>query len=373
MAIDRRELLIGAAAALMTVRTAPSLAAASEPARFASAFAGEASGYGVGLIGGDLGIARTIAMPARCHDIAVRPGSREAVVFARRPGRFAVRFDLDGRAGPLELGAEENRHFFGHGVYTADGRLMLSSENDIAGGAGVIGIRDATGGYRPIGSMPTGGTGPHDIALLSDGRTLIVANGGIETDPNGRTDIAVSQMRSSLTAIDLASGALIDRQELKPDWRLLSIRHLAVAAEDSVVFGCQWHGAMTEHPPLVGITRVGAAPRMLDCPAMVTRRMRGYVGSVAVDSSGTLASASSPKGGLVAHWDIASGRFLGTSELADVCGLTGTGRAREILLTSGAGVTRRTMPDGDAATISPPEAHADLHFDNHIVWLGGAT
>jgi hypothetical protein len=52
----------------------------------------------------------------------------------------------------------------------------------------VIGVRDASAGYRHIGELPSHGIGPHDLALLSDERTLVVANGGIRTHPDRRRE-----------------------------------------------------------------------------------------------------------------------------------------------------------------------------------------
>ena len=68
-----------------------------------------------------------------------------------------------------------------HGVFSADGRLLYSTENDYDGARGMIGVRDVTGGYKQIGEFPAHGMEPHDIALLSDDRTIVIANGGIRT------------------------------------------------------------------------------------------------------------------------------------------------------------------------------------------------
>ena len=50
----------------------------------------------------------------------------------------------------------------------------------------MIGVRDATDGYRQIGEFAAHGVEPHDIALLADGRTMVIANGGIRTHPDSR-------------------------------------------------------------------------------------------------------------------------------------------------------------------------------------------
>ena len=49
-------------------------------------------------------------------------------------------------------------------------------------------------------------------------------------------------MQPSLVYVDIETGDLIEEQNLPPDLHQLSIRHLAVASGDVVVFGCQFRG-----------------------------------------------------------------------------------------------------------------------------------
>ena len=50
--------------------------------------------------------------------------------------------------------------------------------------------------------------------------------------------------------------------------------------------------------------------------------MRNYVGSVTVDRTGAIAATSSPRGGIVVYWDVASRRYLGETRLSDACGIS---------------------------------------------------
>ncbi len=362
MATDRRTVVIGAAGALWGL---PSLQArAVNPLRFASAWIDGGTASGIAIVDSEGRILATSALPARGHAIARRPGSGELIAFARRPGRFALVLDAEGRA-LRTFDAEAERHFFGHGTFSRDGRLLFSSENDIAGEQGVLGIRDATDGYKPIGSFPTNGIGPHDVALLGDKRTLVVANGGVDTDPNGRDVINLAEMRSSLAYVDLVTGDLVEIVRLDDSLRLLSIRHLAIGSGDTVAFGCQWQGEIIEHPPLAGLHQRGKPPVLLMAPAEVHRRLRGYIGSIAVDSSGEILAASAPKGGLAVYWDIPSRRYLGLTELEDVCGLAAAGQPESIVLTSGTGALISAQAGTPLATIR----HSNLNWDNHMTAL----
>ena len=47
--------------------------------------------------------------------------------------------------------------------------------------------------FARVGEFPTHGVGPHELLLLGDGRTLAVANGGIETHPDfGRAKLNIA-------------------------------------------------------------------------------------------------------------------------------------------------------------------------------------
>ena len=106
MAIDRRHLLIG---------TALTIAAASASRAFAGMLdddtgSGVAAGdliaacrrpdgtYSVVVLNLDGTVLRELPLEGRGHDIALDRPSGRAVVFARRPGSFALAFDIHDRA-----------------------------------------------------------------------------------------------------------------------------------------------------------------------------------------------------------------------------------------------------------------------------------
>src|SRR5690606_23793340 len=114
--------------------------------------------------------ARVLPMPARGHSFAIDAARQRAVAFGRQPGYFALAFDLRGLSAPVALEPAAGRHFFGHGAYSADGRLLFATENDYEAGQGVLGVYDAGpgGAYRRLGEISTGGIGPHEVVLMPD-------------------------------------------------------------------------------------------------------------------------------------------------------------------------------------------------------------
>lgn len=297
----------------------------------------------------------SVPLPGRGHDLAVRPRisdighnlkaghTSEVIVFARRPGRFAISFTYPPAGAqaqaPHAFYTKADRHFYGHGVFSPNGRLLFTSENDFEAGVGVIGVRDADKGYQQIGEFSSYGVGPHDLALLSDGRTLVVANGGLETSPDsGRQILNLSEMEPSLVYIDSQTGDLVEKQILPKSLHQLSIRHLSVAAGDRVAFGCQYKGAMSDQPALVGFHDRGSELKLYNAPDEVQSGLKNYIGSVAVDGSGELIAASAPRGNMITFWRARDGEFLGVERLADGCGVArGAGGEHAFLMTSGLG------------------------------------
>jgi hypothetical protein len=361
MQLDRRTLLTGLAASGAVLALPRRAIAGFEAECFAAARKDDRGNFSAALftLDGDL---QSVELPGRGHDIALKPDASEWVAFARRPGRFGVAVAADGRA-PIWFEAKPDRHFFGHGVYSADGRLLYATESDYAHAAGMIGVRDAGGGYQQIGEFPAYGMEPHDIALLSDDRTLVIANGGIRTHPDsGAEELNISDMQPSLVYVDVATGDLLEEHRLAPELHQLSIRHLAVAASDTVVFGCQYRGPEQDAPALVGFHRRGEAPAVIEATTETQIALRNYIGSVAADRGGGIVAASAPKGGVVTYWDVAARRYLGVSSLNDGCGLAPTHKPAHFLLTSGEG----WLATSDASGAMSRQLSA-YHWDNHAI------
>src|SRR6185436_15555302 len=131
MIVDRRVFLAGTGALLakgLQPRAASALAT-GEALILAPAMRPDGN-FAVLILGERGDLVREIGLPARGHDLAVHRESGRAVAFARRPGTFAVAFNINAREAPHVFTAQPDRHFFGHGAYSADGKLLFAPEND---------------------------------------------------------------------------------------------------------------------------------------------------------------------------------------------------------------------------------------------------
>lgn len=328
---------------------------------FATAFQRRDGGYGVAVLSERREIVFSASLPERGHDVTFDPVSRRSVVFARQPGTFMMVFDHTGRTEPQTIGSIEGRHFYGHGVFSPDGALLYATENDFDNAAGTVGIYDARDGFRRVGEFPTYGVGPHEMLLLGDGKTLAIANGGIETHPDfGRAKLNIPTMKPSFAFVDRESGALLEQHFLRAELHQLSIRHMAIDAKGAIWFGCQHEGPARERPMLVGKARRGEELVMLEMPEDVLAGLRNYVGSVASNTEAGTVAVSSPQGNSYAVIEAATGKVLSVKPMVEVCGLapdrdgfratTGTG---EIL-----------SADGSDAVLD------EYAWDNHLLKLG---
>src|SRR5262245_40834291 len=278
MVIDRRTFIEAAAALGGTSLLGPALAAIGDDGFYVSGCRQADGSFAAVLFdarGRDLAV---LPVETRLHDTAYSPALNRAVIFARRPGTLAFVIELKSRSLERMVVSPAGRHFYGHGVFSKDGRILYATENDFASGAGLIGLYDSTDGYRRIGEFPSGGVGPHELLLHPDGRSLIVANGGIRTNPEtGREKLDLDTMVSSLARIDLDHGTMTESVALPKELQLLSLRHLTFDTLGSVWFGAQWEGDPGETPPIVGRYRPGSALSTLALPEPVARLSQNYV------------------------------------------------------------------------------------------------
>ncbi len=296
-----------------------------------------------------------IALPGRGHAAAAHPTLAQAVAFARRPGTFALVIDCATGETRHRLTPPEGMQFNGHGAYSADGSLLMTSEVIAETSEGRIGLWD-TARYTRLTDWSSHGIGPHEIKRLPDGR-LAVANGGIRTDPVDRTKLNIPDMRPNLKLLS-TDGALIDQIDL-PDLRQNSIRHLALLG-DTIAFAMQWEGDPAEPVPQLGLWTPGKAPTLCTPPEAEAFTMKGYAGSIAATADRIL--ITSPKGGALMLFD-AIGTHVATHHRPDLSGAASSG-------------TGFTVTDGQGAIWSAndegltPLASAETLWDNHLVALG---
>lgn len=308
-----------------------------------------------------------IPVPLRAHDSCATPDRSRALFFARRPGHHLYVVDL--HAGRLQqtIDAAAGRHFYGHGVISGDGQWLFASEQIVATGQGIIGIYRLTDPIKREGEIPSHGMDPHELQWLSDGETLVIANGGIRTHPaQNREILNPDTMQPALTYVRARDGALLESHQ--PPHHHMSLHHLDVAPSNQVIVGVQYHGALTDAVALVGSHRRGSAPQWWQGDELSQLRMQQYTASVAVDRLGEKAVVSCPRGNLIAEWDMQSGRLLQLLTLRDGAGLNRQWQHNGWIGTNGEGEVVRIVRQSTGSLLQSL-GHYPLRWDNHATLI----
>lgn len=339
-----------------------------EVERWISAQGDDEDTYGVVIATAD-GHATTIESGFRGHGLAVDPTDpRRIVMVGRRPGTYAIVVDLARGSIVHRIETVPQRIFSGHGCFTADGSRFVTTEADVQTAEGTLGIRDATT-FELIGEVPTHGIGPHELAMMPDGETVVVGNGGILTTPETGSDkLNLDTMRSTLTYLDLASGAMLSEHRV-PEAKS-SIRHLAVAEDGTVVTVMQVQRDVIEDSdprPLIAVHRPGGTLEVLDDGIEIGTAMQDYAGGVAVDDRTRLAAVTSPRGSLVAFWNIDAGRLEGEVAFDDVSGVTVSPSQRHFVLSGSGGQVRHVDVDTLEDVTDARVRFDGVRWDNHML------
>ncbi len=352
--LSRRSMLAGSAAAL----TSRSVWAEEVGAKYLGAVRVGADEFQLCGLSHAGEITFQIPLPTRGHAAAAHPWRSDAVAFARRPGLFGLVIDCVTGAVLRRLKAPKGRHFYGHGAFTADGSVLLTTENDYETGAGRIGLLAAEDSYRRIGEIASGGIGPHEIIRLPDGG-FAVANGGIRTHPaTGRQKLNLDEMRPNLAYLS-ERLEIADVIEIDQDLRQNSIRHLAVDGRGRVAIAMQWQGDLFEIPPLLALHDRNSQLTYCTAPLGLQQKMKGYAGSVAFGGLGDLIGVTSPRGDAIQLFD-ASGGFLKQMTAFDVCGLAPSDNG--LIATSGEGKVLAISGDSMVERTA-----MNVAWDNHLI------
>lgn len=377
--MDRRDWLLGAAALAAMAASGAWAGAPQGPAfRLLTAWdANDQSWAGLWTPGRP---PRGIALPNRAHEVLALPGaagtSGQALVVARRPGEFLVRFDAR-KARVLQWhDMEPDRLLSGHAVFSPDGQALYTAEFDAETGAGIIAERDPHT-LRRRREFASGGIGPHALMIEPQG-SMLVANGGLLTLPEtGRRRLNRDQMDASLARLDPASGRLIDVWRVDDPY--LSLRHLARAPDGTVAVAMQAEHAdpaARRKAPLLALlaTQQDAAAASLRCIALPEPvALQGYAGDVAyLPLPGPLAPpgtaggsfvVSATQAGQLAWWSL-NGQWQGQQALPEAGALATQEGAW--LACGGGGRVQGTL-ERHPYTAS---ASAGLRWDNHARFFG---
>ena len=310
-----------------------------------------------------------IDLPGRGHGFSIHPKRPEYVVFARRPGTYAIVLE-----GPLlnrihDITSKPGRHFYGHGCFSRDGTHLFASENNFERGFGVIGVYDVNDSYHRVGEFSSGGIGPHELRLMPGGGHLVVANGGIRTHPDqGRAKLNLTEMKPNVCLLDVSTGAVVEKMQLDHRYQRLSIRHVDVNSQKVIGLAMQFEGNPAASVPLAALWRCGQEVIFLRAPASIEPTLRQYTGSIRFDQNGAFVAVTFPRGHFTGLWETATAEFRGGFVTPDSSGVSSTSGLGEFLIAGSDGRFRRVAPDQSSPEIDQSSG-GEYAWDNHIFEL----
>ena len=320
--------------------------------------------YSIRIFSSDHVQQSVLPIPARAHALTLHPSGRLAVCHDRRPGRRMYVVDLDGQELSKILEASHDRHFFGHGAFSSEGDWLYVSENDYESGVGVIGAY-RTRDWQRVFELPAHGIGCHELRLHPDGETLIVANGGILTHPDRpREKLNLETMAPRLSYIDRSSGELLESVSF--GHHQLSIRHLDISPDGTVVFGMQFQGEKTDIQPLVAMHRRGESVQGMNAMDEQWLGLSQYIASVVCLPDNKTVATTSPRGNRVVFWDVNTRSQIADFSLKDAAGAAVTG-ASQIAVSNGLGEVVTYHRSGERVKEVRRIRYPNTGWDNHMM------
>ncbi len=310
---------------------------------------------------------RAFATPVaeRCHDICRHPFLPLALFVGRRPSRESYLVDLRNGALLQTLHSQPQRHFYGHAVFHNSGQWLYATENDTdEPGRGVLGRYWLDSKRLQLihdGEVSSHGVGPHQLAWLPDGESLVIGNGGIRTEGGSREEMNLDAMAPSLVIMD-RHGERISKEALPQQQN--SIRHLAVASDGTVITGQQYHGPAWDSVPLLAIKRPGQPYQPFPVSNGQLAMMKQYTASIAIHSEKRLVAMTAPRGNRFFIWDLDTAATLVDVPMPDCAGVGAVPEG--FAVTSGQGKCRffKCQAGGtDSEWLDLPAAW----WDNHMV------
>ena len=147
----------------------------------------------------------SIEVPFFGHVVNQSKTVSEHVVAFQKWGTLGALIDIKKKAVIELIPARKGSTFFGHSAFCGDGKILVCTEELLHQESGSLVLRDFPS-MKIIGELPSYGGHPHECRSLADGQTIVVAN-----------NFGTNHGAGSLSWVDVHSGKLLNKIELRPD------------------------------------------------------------------------------------------------------------------------------------------------------------
>jgi hypothetical protein len=241
------------------------------------------------------------------HGIHPQHQNLNRLALFQKKGPNACEVDLKSGSVVRSIPARNGRWFYGHGTYTQDDQLLFSTETEMTGMNGVIGVREADS-LKYLGEFPTYGKEPHECKLIEGGKVLAVTNAG------GHLGDTSSEALPNVALVDVATQKLLERIPLTNP--RLNTGHLAFSPRgDMVVVSAPRTGLSAGHQGGVSLFPVGGEMRSMSQPESVVSAMRGEALSTVVHPETSVTAVTHPEAGFISLWALSDQTLAGQVSL----------------------------------------------------------
>ena len=301
----------------------------------------------------------------RGHGLTRHPVHPHLVLmFSRRPGNEGVLINT--QTNHIEHRFKSPDHLFmeGHGCFSHDGKYLFCTESNRHTLQGIITVRE-TDTFSVIHEWHSGGIGPHEIQIMPNKNTLVIANGGLIKNSDGKV-INVDTMQSNVAMLDHTTGELTANHTVQNT--KASLRHLDISEDGIVAVAMQIQDYNSESSSaLAKLIYLDGTSTLLDAPPEVLNMMKGYVGSVRINSKFRTAAFTSPRGDIALFWNIDNGHYLGHHLFHNVCGVTINNNEEYFVLSNSAGKIRHINSSTLLENTDLRQHLPHTQWDNHLI------
>jgi uncharacterized protein len=248
------------------------------------------------------------------HGFAPNPVKPHTAVVTEKHGPGCCEIDMLARRVLRKIPTRAERHFYGHGAFSPDGKAFYCTEAVVGDYSyrGILAVRDGESFELTNENFPTHGVKPHDCILVDDGDTLVVTNGG------GLVERA--DQPGSVAYVNVKSGEA--RRVLTIRDPMLNAGHIAITNRGELVCvsaprdgineldggnpNPAWIGGISFYDPRTDKLIIADDP--------IRKKMRGETLSVAIHEPSMIVAATNPFADLVTFWDFRSGRLVRAME-----------------------------------------------------------
>lgn len=259
------------------------------------------------------------------HGLHPRHSEPNTLAVFQKKGPNACEIDLKASAVTRKISSRPGRWFYGHGAYSIDDAVLFSTETNLSGRDGVIGIRDAkTHDY--LGEFPSFGKEPHECKLIDGGKVLAITNGGGPLGSQGAPNVAF---------VEVASGKLLKQMPVTN--QRFNTGHLALGFDHSMMVVSAPRSGLP--PTDVGGVSISSNRRSLlsmEEPESLVSRLRGEALSVVISEKSGLGLATHPDGNLITLWDVKKRSIIDSFAMDRPRGVSLDSSSENFLITAGA-------------------------------------